>query len=160
MKQPQHTSLFAMLPLMGNPWPTRLPCKAVNSWEGDAQGDTLQLAELQRVDSDHQRWILFIAPPGRPTIARLEEHGINPARVLIVHGPKIKNWQQMLERTLGSGHCAAVLTWLPEQIELDHAKLQRLGQQAGVLTRFFGMQKAKSCLPSATFGGQDVYLNH
>jgi hypothetical protein len=40
---------------------------------------------------------------------------------LVVHSPKIKNWQRTLEQSLGNGRCAAVLTWLPEQVMLDRA---------------------------------------
>ncbi|HHQ4551626.1 TPA: cell division inhibitor, partial [Aeromonas veronii] len=86
--------------------------------------------------------------------------GIDPKRVLVVHSPKIKNWQQTLERSLGNGHCAAVFTWLPEQIELDHVKLQRLGQQSGVLTRFFGAKRTNLGTPLLAYAEQDIYLNH
>ncbi|MOA48286.1 hypothetical protein D3C78_1710150 [compost metagenome] len=68
----------------------------------------------------------------------------------------------MLEQSLGNGHCAAVLTWLPEQTALDRVKLSTLGQRTGVLTRFFNPKDAALPVQSGPlcYGGQDIYLNH
>ncbi|MCF3098076.1 cell division inhibitor [Aeromonas australiensis] len=161
MNQPQHTSPFAMNRALSKPWPTRTACNATLAHYGvTIQSDDQFLIELTKLEGSHTGWILLIAPPGRPTIRHLEEQGIDPNRVLVVHSPKIKNWQQTLERSLGNGHCAAVFTWLPEQIELDHAKLQRLGQQSGVFTRFFGAKRTNPGAPLLAYAEQDIYLNH
>ena len=113
------------------------------------------LGQLSQSDSG---WILLVAPPGLPAAAQLQARGINPARVLVVHAPKIKNWQRLLEQSLINGHCAAVLTWLPEQVALDRSTLSTLGQRAGVLTRFF--EPATPLGGALSYGGQDIYLNH
>ena len=161
MNQPLHSLSFAMNRAMSNPWPTRTACKAESAHYGvTIQAEDQLLSELSKLGEAHTGWILLIAPPGRPTASHLEERGIDPNRVLVVHSPKIKNWQQTLERSLGNGHCAAVFTWLPEQIELDHVKLQRLGQQSGVLTRFFGAKRANPSTPLQAYAEQDIYLNH
>ncbi|WP_429009515.1 cell division inhibitor [Aeromonas allosaccharophila] len=161
MNQPLHSLPFAMNRAMSNPWPTRTACKAESAHYGvTIQAEDQFLSELSKLGDSHTGWILLIAPPGRPTASHMEERGIDPNRVLVVHSPKIKNWQQTLERCLGNGHCAAVFTWLPEQIELDHVKLQRLGQQSGVLTRFFGTQRANPNTPLLAYAEQDIYLNH
>ncbi|PKQ79201.1 cell division inhibitor [Aeromonas sobria] len=161
MNQPLHSLPFTMNRAMSNPWPTRTACKAESAHYGvTLKSDDQFLTELAKLGNTHAGWILLIAPPGRPTAVRLQEQGIDPKRVLVVHSPKIKNWQQTLERSLGNGHCAAVFTWLPEQIELDHAKLQRLGQQSGVLTRFFGTQRTSPITPLLAYAEQDIYLNH
>ncbi|BDN92648.1 hypothetical protein KAM344_14510 [Aeromonas caviae] len=75
-----------------------------------------------------------------------------------MHAPKIKNWQRLLEQSLMNGHCAAVLTWLPEQVALDRSTLSTLGQRAGVLTRFF--EPSTPLGGALSYGGQDIYLNH
>ncbi|WP_349917894.1 cell division inhibitor [Aeromonas veronii] len=137
------------------PWPTRHQAKV----EQAAQPETPLLSELGRLSQDNGGWILLIAPPGLPVAEQWQAQGIDPARVLVVHGAKIKNWQRMLEQSLGNGHCAAVLTWLPEQVALDRAKLKRLGQGTGVLTRFFESQRLPHH-PNLGYGGQDIYLNH
>ncbi|MCF5899868.1 cell division inhibitor [Aeromonas veronii] len=161
MNQPLHPQPFAMNRVMSKPWPTRTACKAELAHYGvTIQSDDQFLSELTKLGEAHTGWILLIAPPGRPTISRLEERGIDPKRVLVVHSPKIKNWQQTLERSLGNGHCAAVFTWLPERIKLDHVKLQRLGQQSGVLTRFFGAKRTNLGTPLLAYAEQDIYLNH
>ncbi|MGY3901808.1 cell division inhibitor [Aeromonas lusitana] len=144
------------------PWPTRHQSKVEHDHRlAPSLHEVPLLDELGRLSQNDSGWILLIAPPKLPAAEQLRAQGINPARILVVHGAKIKNWQRMLEQSLGNGHCAAVLTWLPEQIALDRAKLNTLGQRTGVLTRFFEPKGAP--LPAngvLSYGGQDVYLNH
>jgi cell division inhibitor SulA len=146
-----------------NLWPTRHQDKLEHDHRLTvAPHESDLLDELGRLSQGKDGWILLIAPPGLPVAQQWQAQGINPDRVLVVHGPKIKNWQRMLEQSLGNGHCAAVLTWLPEQVTLDRTKLSKLGQRAGVLTRFF--EPKVSPLPphsgAVAYGGQDIYLNH
>lgn len=162
MSQPlSHRPLASTLGLI-TPWPTRHQGKGEHDHRLATHAHETQLLdELGRLSQDKGGWILLIAPPGLPVAEQLQAQGIDPARVLVVHGAKIKNWQRMLEQSLGNGHCAAVLTWLPEQIALDRARLNKLGQRFGVLTRFF---EPKGALPAQSgplcYGGQDIYLNH
>lgn len=146
-----------------NPWPTRHQSKLEHEprLAGDLDEAPL-LDELGRLSQSDRGWILLIAPPGLPVAEQWQAQGINPARILVVHGAKIKNWQRVLEQSLGNGHCAAVLTWLPEQIALDRVKLNTLGQRTGVLTRFFNPKDEALPVQSASlcYGGQDIYLNH
>jgi len=161
MNQPLRSQPFAMKRVMTSPWPTRIACNVASTdYVVSIQSDEQFLSELTTLDNTHTGWILLIAPPGRPVVNRLEERGIDPKRVLVVHSCKIKNWQQTLERCLGRGHCAAIFTWLPEQIELDHHKLQRIGQQSGVRTRFFGTRPPHPGTPLSGYAEQDIYLNH
>ncbi|MGL5303640.1 MAG: cell division inhibitor [Aeromonas sp.] len=118
------------------------------------------LNELAMLSNTHTGWILLLSPPGLPTVTHLQTLGINPNKVLIVHSQKIKNWQQTLERCLGNTHHAAVLTWLPDDITLDHQKLQQLGERSGILTRFFGASKQTITTHMVNFGQQDIYLHH
>ena len=140
-------------------WPTRHQSKMGHDHRPGAHlQETPLLDALGRLSQSDSGWILLIAPPGLPVAEQLQARGINPARVLVVHGRKIKNWQRLLEQSLINGHCAAVLTWLPEQVALDRGRLNTLGQRAGVLTRFF--EPAPSQGSAMSYGGQDIYLNH
>ena len=140
-------------------WPTRHQSKAEHEHRLAMDLHEAPLLDaLGRLSQSDSGWILLIAPPGLPVAKQLQAQGINPARVLVVHGPKIKNWQRLLEQSLANGHCAAVLTWLPERVAQDRSHLSTLGQRAGVLTRFFEPTPAQG--GPLCYGGQDVYLNH
>jgi len=58
-----------------------------------------------------QRWLVLVAPPCLPSIDELKKAGIDPARVLLVHSD-VANGFAVLEQTLRSGTCGAVLAWL------------------------------------------------
>ena len=140
-------------------WPTRHQSKAEHEHRLAMDLHEAPLLDaLGRLSQSDSGWILLIAPPGLPVAKQLQAQGINPARVLVVHGPKIKNWQRQLEQSLANGHSAAVLTWLPERVALDRSRLCTLGQRTGVLTRFF--EPTPSQGGPLCYGGQDVYLNH
>ncbi|WP_336289936.1 cell division inhibitor [Aeromonas dhakensis] len=161
MSQPMSYTLVSVAS-MSSPWPTRHQGKQ-DEYRHSASltREPPLLDELVRLSQGDTGWILLIAPPGLPVAKQLQAQGINPARVLVVHSPKIKNWQSTLEQSLGNGRCAAVLTWLPEQVTLDRAKLSTLGQRCGVLTRFFEpVASSPAHGGSLVYGGQDVYLNH
>lgn len=163
MSQPLSHLPFPPSVGLTTPWPTRHQGKLEHDHRLAAGPHEAQLLdELGRLSRGDRGWILLIAPPGLPIAEQWQAQGINPARVLVVHGAKIKNWQRMLEQSLGNGHCAAVLTWLPEQVALDRTRLNKLGQRFGVLTRFF--EPTVSPLPAQSgalcYGGQDIYLNH
>lgn len=73
-----------------------------------------------------QRWLVLVAPPCLPSVDELREAGINPARVLVVHSDAV-NGLDVLEQTLRSGTCGAVLAWLEKS---DTQTLDRLRQAA------------------------------
>ncbi|WP_429047704.1 cell division inhibitor [Aeromonas hydrophila] len=162
MSQPMSQYPITTSAGMSNPWPTRHQGNRDDErYSATIAHEAPLLDELVRLSHGDTGWILLIAPPGLPVAKQLQAQGINPARVLVVHSPKIKNWQRTLEQSLGNGHCAAVLTWLPEQVMLDRAKLSKLGQRCGVLTRFFEPASSSPVHSgSLVYGGQDVYLNH
>jgi len=58
-----------------------------------------------------QRWLVLVAPPCLPSIDELKKAGIDPARVLLVHSGAANGFD-VLEQTLRSGTCGAVLAWL------------------------------------------------
>ena len=104
MSQPlSHRPSFYTVGLI-NLWPTRHQGKKE---EHDHQlatnaHETQLIDELGRLSQDKGGWILLIAPPGLPVAEQWQAQGINPARVLVVHGAKIKNWGAIFSRRSAS----------------------------------------------------------
>lgn len=59
-----------------------------------------------------QRWILFIAPPGRPNFSFLQRSGIHKSRVITLDAHKVKDSLTLLKSTLQSNNYSTVITWL------------------------------------------------
>lgn len=84
-----------------------------------------------------QRWLVLVAPPCLPSIDELKKAGIDPARVLLVHSGGANGFD-VLEQTLRSGTCGAVLAWLEkgDAQTLDHLRrAAETGNAWGVLFR-------------------------
>lgn len=64
-------------------------------------------------DSD-QRWILFIAPPGRPNLTFLQQAGIHKNRIITLPQSKIGNHTELLKAALKSRNYSTVITWLSD----------------------------------------------
>ncbi|MFT6987333.1 MAG: cell division inhibitor SulA [Psychromonas sp.] len=58
------------------------------------------------------RWILFIAPPGKPNFTFLEQAGINKSRIISLGQSKITDQTELLKTALKSNNYATVITWL------------------------------------------------
>jgi len=76
-----------------------------------------------------QRWLVLVAPPCLPSIDELKKAGINPARVLLVHSGAVNGFD-VLEQTLRSGTCGAVLAWL-EKGDVQTLDCLRQAAEAG-----------------------------
>ncbi|ENY72233.1 hypothetical protein [Aeromonas diversa] len=111
------------------------------------------IADLLKRTQLHTGWILLLAPPGAPNSADLKSKGIDPTRVLHLPRSRIKNWQVILEKSLGNGCFSAVLGWLPEDINLDFQRLDRSRQATGTLMQIFAPRFASPF-------GQDIFQNH
>ncbi|MCW8996185.1 MAG: SulA-like leucine-rich domain-containing protein [Psychromonas sp.] len=62
-------------------------------------------------DSD-PRWILFIAPPGRPNFAFLQQAGIHKSRIITLPQNKIDDHTKLLKAALKSRNYATIITWV------------------------------------------------
>ena len=62
-------------------------------------------------DTD-QRWILFIAPPGKPNFTFLQQAGIHKSRIITLPQSKITNQTELLKTALKSHNYSTVITWL------------------------------------------------
>jgi cell division inhibitor SulA len=70
---------------------------------------------LAHMNNDQdQRWILFIAPPGKPNFSFLQRSGIHKSRVLTLDAYKVKDSLTLLKSTLQSNNYSIVITWLSE----------------------------------------------
>ncbi len=64
--------------------------------------------------SHQQQWVMMVAPPAIPYAPALAMAGIDTRRLLMVHPKNRKEALWCVEEGLRSGHCSAVLGWLPE----------------------------------------------
>ena len=64
--------------------------------------------------SHRQQWIMMVAPPAIPYAPALAMAGIDTRRLLMVHPKDRKEALWCVEEGLRSGHCSAVMGWLPE----------------------------------------------
>ncbi|MFT6924761.1 MAG: cell division inhibitor SulA [Psychromonas sp.] len=80
---------------------------------------------LTHMNNDHdQRWILFIAPPGKPNFTFLQQSGIHKSRILTLDANKVKDSLTLLKSTLQSNNYSTVITWLSEIDKTLQGELQ------------------------------------
>jgi len=85
------------------------------------QNDDNALLDYIKSGSD-QGWILFLAPPGKPSTTFFEQAGINKNRILMIDSSKVDDNLALLSTLLKSGNYSTVITWvndLTEQIRLN-----------------------------------------
>jgi len=68
------------------------------------------LSHLQQ--DDDPRWILFIAPPGKPNVQFLQQAGINKSRIITLSQKQLDNPTQLFKDALASNNYAAVIHWV------------------------------------------------
>ena len=68
------------------------------------------LSHLQT--SKDSRWILFIAPPGKPNFQFLQKSGINKSRVIKLKQKQLNDPEQLFKDALSSNNYAAVIRWV------------------------------------------------
>ena len=62
--------------------------------------------------SQDPRWLLFIAPPGKPNYKFLQQAGIHKSRIITLPQSKITNHTELLKAALKSRNYSTVITWL------------------------------------------------
>jgi len=68
---------------------------------------------LTHITKDNDpRWILFIAPPGKPNFSFLQQAGINKSRIITLGQGKITDQTELLKAALSSNNYSTVITWL------------------------------------------------
>ena len=72
-------------------------------------------ALLTHITEAHDpRWILFIAPPGKPNYKFLQQAGIHKSRIITLPQSKITNHTELLKTALESHNYSTVITWLTD----------------------------------------------
>ncbi|MCG6201676.1 SulA-like leucine-rich domain-containing protein [Psychromonas antarctica] len=81
-------------------------------------------------EDDDPRWILFIAPPGKPNFTFLQQAGIHKSRVITLAQNKITDPVALVKTALKSNNYATVVTWLKncDQALLD--EINELGEDS------------------------------
>lgn len=114
--------------LAGGGWPQGALTEILLDHEGIGELRLLMPA-LARL-SQEPRWLAWISPPYIPYAPSLSAHGVDLARVLLIH-PKAKQdavWA--IEQALRSGTCSAVIVWLAANDQRLQRRLQ-LAAEAG-----------------------------
>jgi len=62
--------------------------------------------------SEDPRWILFIAPPGKPNFQFLQQAGIDKSRVITLQQKQIDDTDKLFKDALCSNNYAAVIRWV------------------------------------------------
>lgn len=88
---------------------------------------TPALARLSR----EPRWLAWVAPPFIPYAPALAAHGIDLARVLIVHPQTEDDALWAVEQALRAGTCGAVLAWVKRSDTASMRRLQLAAEAGG-----------------------------
>lgn len=91
--------------------------------QGYGCGDMHILLPTLATLSQQSRWIMLVAPPAIPYSPALSMAGVDVSKLLMVHPKNHKEALWCVEEGLRSGHCSAVLGWLPET---DSTAIRRL----------------------------------
>jgi len=62
--------------------------------------------------SKDPRWILFIAPPGKPNFQFMQQAGINKSRIITLSKKQISDPEKLFKDALASNNYAAVIHWV------------------------------------------------
>lgn len=77
-----------------------------------------------------QRWILFIAPPGKPNISFLTQAGVHKSRIITLPQSKINNHSELLKSALKSHNYSTVITWLTNCDRILENEINALAAQS------------------------------
>lgn len=75
----------------------------------DANNYQPLLSHLQQ--SEDPRWILFIAPPGKPNFTYLQQAGIDKSRIITLSAKQVQDAGQLFKDALASNNYAAIIHW-------------------------------------------------
>ncbi len=102
---------------------------------GDPGGTALLWRALEAL-SWERRWLVWVAPPQRPSARELQRHGLDLRHVLCIPLRPGADPLSVVERALAFGHCSAVLAWPAAVSEAQLVNLQAAacqGQALGLL---------------------------
>lgn len=103
---------------------------------GDSGGTALLWRALEAM-SWERRWLVWVAPPRRPSARELRGHGLDLRHVLCITLRPEVDPLSVVERALASGHCSAVLAWPAAITETQLASLQAAAYQGQSLALLY-----------------------
>lgn len=80
--------------------------------------------------SDDPRWILFIAPPGKPNFSFLQQAGINKNRIITLSQKQLVNAQNIFKDALASNNYAAVIHWIKRDEKPSISEINQLTEDS------------------------------
>lgn len=112
--------------------PARRPVRNRLMVAGDPEGTVLLWRALEAL-SWQRRWLVWVAPPRRPSAREIQERGLDLRHQLIIHLRPGDDPLPLVERALASGHCSAVLAWPSAVSKAQQARLEQAAQQGQTL---------------------------
>ncbi|MFO1434495.1 MAG: SulA-like leucine-rich domain-containing protein [Candidatus Competibacteraceae bacterium] len=103
---------------------------------GDSGGTALLWRALEAI-SWERRWLVWVAPPRRPSARELRDHGLDLRHVLCITLRPEVDPLVVVERALASGHCSAVLAWPAVITEARLTSLQAAARQGQSLALLY-----------------------
>lgn len=80
--------------------------------------------------SDDPRWILFIAPPGKPNFQFLQQAGINKSRIITLNQKQIADPDKLFKDALRSNNYAAIIRWVKSDNKPSINEINQLTEQS------------------------------
>lgn len=115
--------------LAGQGWPTSGVTELLHDQAGIGEIRLLTPA-LSSLSQQQGRWILWVNPPYIPYPPALENAGIVLSNIIVVRARNHRDLLWVLEKTLGSGNCSAVLAW-PGKLNDKQIRRLQVASKAG-----------------------------
>lgn len=77
------------------------------------------------------RWILFIAPPGKPNFTFLQQAGVQKSRIITLAQGRIEDPATLLKTALASNNYATVITWVKQCSKTFQEEINELAEKSG-----------------------------
>ncbi len=152
-----YTELDEMLPEGG--WPRGAVTEILMARQGISTLRLLMPALSQLSHDD--RWICWVAPPHMPCAEALVAAGIDLSRVLLVHPKAQQDGLRVVEQSLRSGRCCAVLAWPTLDGDALLRRLQHAAEAGDALGFLFRSQQfTQRSSPAALRIQLDVDINN
>lgn len=90
----------------------------------DYQQNNYQTLLEQLQNGDERGWILFLAPPGKPSTDFFKQAGVDKSRVLIIDSSKVENNLALLSTLLKSNNYNTIVTWVNELTEQTRLSIE------------------------------------
>lgn len=119
--------------LLNGGWPQGALVEILSAQRGIGELQLL-LPLLARITRE-PRWLALVTPPYLPYAPALVQAGVQLAHVLLIRPREHADSLWAVEQTLRSGHCGAVLAWLPRADGKQLRRLQ-LAAETGASTGF------------------------